>query len=1301
MTPEDGEARYLFFAGFRLDCRTGELRKSGRRIKLQSQPARVLVLLATRAGELVSRLEIQKALWGEDTFVDFEQGINVAIKRIRDVLGDSAENPRYVETVPRVGYRFIASIDGAERAKSELQSAPYPGLLSFSATDAEFFFGREEEVQTLWTKLARRHLLALIGPSGAGKSSLLHAGLIPGRPPGWSAVICRPRESPFATLEQSLRVELDLEEGAEPGETLALLKQWRRAHTEVLLCVDAFEELFTLNDEDTRTRFSELLRQAVDSGVHVVLAMRDDFFVHCRDYPGLEGVFDEVTPLNPPQGPALRRALVEPAKRCGYRFEDEALLTDILAEVTNEKGALPLLAFAAARLWEKRDRSRSLLTRKAYVEIGGVGGALAQHAEGTLAAIGEEREPVVREILRNLTTAKGTRAAHEREELLSVFEDREGASTVFQKLIDARLLTSTDREVELVHESLLSAWPRLVRWQAQDAEGAVLRDQLRQAARAWQEKARPDDLCWTGTSYRELALWRDRYPGGLTATEQSFADASRSYAERTRRRKRIALGSLVAAAVAVAAITSSLWRQAKREALRAEASKLLALAELQLQEDPSEALALTIASLELTDTEEARVFVMKVLWEAPPAFELVAGSQAVREPAFSPDGKWLATAGQATDALVWSDDGAGPIVLPDHETSPRGSNTALWSSNDLLVTGSRNMVARRVHLWSLPEGKRSRTIDFGQPSNWQVGPHLLLAETLESGSRKKPGLGILRSWNLPHGEPQILGRVDWSTLGTSSTFFAPDGSGWLYAKGQNLYSRPLPIGTAPDRVFARLGGELTSFSVSPGSLTVTDESGEGHTWWFRAEGRVRERVVLKPDGASDRMLADASGRWLSDPPDRHVRLWRSTAWNAARPLSLRRSGSWYGAEKTVSPAGDWIVVSTAGFTRLTFWPLGRSYPLVVDGYATLGRPVAFSPDGKWLATSWNPADSVRLWPLPGNNGNEVRSMKIPDGPFTMRSLAFDPKGRYLFVVGNRDQAWILPLDGPAPRKLQGFSEDTLLDACAVSPSGRRVATAYAYGSGERSLRVWDMETGELRQFELPATPSDTSEATKTWTGYERGVSSLGFADESTLYTAGDGGLRRWNVETGSSEIVTAASPGLATRGSFAADVGTAITAEWRLGRLSRDCPRALLHDLSSGASRELTKFGDCGNWSRFAFALDRSGSVAAIGSVDGTVRIGRLPDEEPHLLLGHEGPVDSIAFSPDLRWVATTGEDNTLRLWPMPDLSKPPLHMLHHDELLAKLRSLTNLRAVRDPSTAAGWKIEVGPFRGWKDVPTW
>ncbi len=104
---------------------------------------------------------------------------------------------------------------------------------------------------------------------------------------------------------------------------------------------------------------------------------------------------------------------------------------------------------------------------------------------------------------------------------------------------------------------------------------------------------------------------------------------------------------------------------------------------------------------------------------------------------------------------------------------------------------------------------------------------------------------------------------------------------------------------------------------------------------------------------------------------------------------------------------------------------------------------------------------------------------------------------------------------------------------------------------------------------------------------------------------------------------------------------------------------------------------------------------------DGIVRVGRLSTPEPHLLVGHKGVIDRVAISPDLRWIASTGEDNTLRLWPMPDLDKPPLHTLPHDELVAKLKSLTNLRAVRDDKSATGWTIELGPFPGWKDVPTW
>jgi WD40 repeat protein len=139
-----------------------------------------------------------------------------------------------------------------------------------------------------------------------------------------------------------------------------------------------------------------------------------------------------------------------------------------------------------------------------------------------------------------------------------------------------------------------------------------------------------------------------------------------------------------------------------------------------------------------------------------------------------------------------------------------------------------------------------------------------------------------------------------------------------------------------------------------------------------------------------------------------------------------------------------------------------------------------------------------------------------------------------------------------------------------------------------------------------------------------------------------------------------------------------------------------LLDLATGASRPLEGFGEGG-----AVDLDPSGTVLATGSRDGSVRVGRVDGGEPHLLLGHIGPVTNFAVSPDLRWVASAGEDATLRLWPMPDLSKPPLHTLPHDELLAKLHSLTNLRAVRDPASATGWTVELGPFPGWKIVPTW
>src|SRR5688572_15999924 len=104
-------ARLIRFDGFEADLQSGELRKGDARLKLSEQPFSVLAILLARPGEVVTRDELQKQLWPADTFVDFERGLNKAMNRLRDALGDSASRPRYIETLPKRGYRFIAPLD--------------------------------------------------------------------------------------------------------------------------------------------------------------------------------------------------------------------------------------------------------------------------------------------------------------------------------------------------------------------------------------------------------------------------------------------------------------------------------------------------------------------------------------------------------------------------------------------------------------------------------------------------------------------------------------------------------------------------------------------------------------------------------------------------------------------------------------------------------------------------------------------------------------------------------------------------------------------------------------------------------------------------------------------------------------------------------------------------------------------------------------------------------------------------------------------------------------------------------------
>lgn len=134
----------LCFGEFELDVAAGELRRNSRRLKLQPQPYKLLVLLVKRAGALVTRDEIRGELWPEGTFVDFDQSVNFTVKQIRDALRDIADRPVYIETVPRRGYRFIAPVEAGA-------AAPRRGILKGATTSVYL-------QKMLWANIAELRL---------------------------------------------------------------------------------------------------------------------------------------------------------------------------------------------------------------------------------------------------------------------------------------------------------------------------------------------------------------------------------------------------------------------------------------------------------------------------------------------------------------------------------------------------------------------------------------------------------------------------------------------------------------------------------------------------------------------------------------------------------------------------------------------------------------------------------------------------------------------------------------------------------------------------------------------------------------------------------------------------------------------------------------------------------------------------------------------------------------------------------------------------------------------------------------
>lgn len=479
-----------------------------------------------------------------------------AYQRTRAVLGDDLgidPSPRLRRLEEQMLVQdpdlLLATPEPADLDPTGPVYNPYKGLRAFTEADAEDFFGRDVLVGQLMAAVAGGvPLLALVGPSGSGKSSVMRAGLTPvlrteeGSLPFRFVATMTPGAHPYEELETALlrafpdppATLVDRLTDSETGLLRTARRLLRTDSQRLVLMIDQFEELFTLVDEDVRSRFIGGLVVAAEDPqgqVQIVITLRADFYDRPLSYPGLArlmtGNVVNVTPLDPD---SLETAAVGPASRMGVGF-GPGLLAELVSDVAGQSNALPLFQYALTELFDRRADSQ--LTLAAYRDLGGLRRAVAAGAEETFQRLDSEQQAAALQLFLRLVTVgedTETRRRVPASELLSLEVDVVAMQAAVEAFVRARLVT-IDRDpfseapvVEVAHEALLSEWERLSGWI--EEHRSLLRRYPAFAASVdeWLTSDRDPDYLLTGGRLDDYARWRTDVPLLLTAPEREYLD---------------------------------------------------------------------------------------------------------------------------------------------------------------------------------------------------------------------------------------------------------------------------------------------------------------------------------------------------------------------------------------------------------------------------------------------------------------------------------------------------------------------------------------------------------------------------------------------------------------------------------------------------------------------------------------------------------------------------------------------------------------------------------------------------------
>ena len=874
----------------------------------------------------------------------------------------------------------------------------------------------------------------VVAASGAGKSSLLRAGLLPQvaaacalTPAGsryWPRVVFTPGAHPMRAAANALRKAFTDGSGAsvppDPGpaeldDLLAAAAAAAGPEARAVMVVDQFEELFRLcEQEDERGAFISWLWQAAQcerAGGPAVLAacaVRADFYHDCTGYPQIRQALQDnqviVGAMSPEE---LREVITCPAEAVGLNIEPgltELLLADLHAgplaasagngslAADDGAGRLPLLAHALRVTWQQRPGST--LPVDGYRVTGGIEHAIADSAEQVYARLDDGSQWEARGLFLRLVKIGATRGEDVRRPVprQGLAGESAGVGAVIDACTAARLLTQSVGTIQITHEALLRAWPRLAGWLDDDRAGQLTRQQVEDAAAEWDQVGREASLLYGGARLETTAAWAGSHGLQLTATARDFISASRRRARRTRLIRRGAI-AVLAVLLLVASVTTAVafiqrstadrqTRLAQSEARTARSEAMAARSETKRAQ--SEAMAAEAVSLLSADVPLAMLLSLQAYERDPTSQASSALIEAAQQPVDA-----LLTAGAAVESVAFSPDGRilrlsymtlqrrHPPPPPACGTWRPGRKPRRWPTATWLAAWRS---ARTGASWQPATSTAASACGTWRPGRkpppWTRATRCGAWRSARTGASWRPvvtAASACGTWRLGRKTATLA-----DSNGVGSVAFSPD--------GHTLAGDP----AAGD------SGDISLWNVATGQKTATVTLADRYPVYS---------VAFSPDGrtlaaAATTAAASACGTWR---PGRKPRRWptatRSRAWRSARTGAPRRphadngggsisfvergdraenrdalaDGNWVSSvafspdgsahlaasttTTATSPCGTWRVLSSHTSPQTARSPAWRSAPTGAPWRSASTTTAASTACG-----TWRPGRKPRRWP---------------------------------------------------------------------------------------------------------------------------------------------------------------------------------------------------------------------------------------------------------------------------------------------------------------------------------------------------